>query len=371
MVKKRGAFTLIELLVVIAIIAVLIALLLPAVQQAREAARRTQCRNNLHQMGLAFHNYHDVHNTWWACELTTHNGSTTLYNSQGWGPGLLPYLDQQTVYNQWNNSVPFWNASNLNATATPIAAFVCPSTPSDSNTVSLTRTFTEASDLRTYPGATTNTGFTGLKAGKNDYLVYNKGGDAFMNTSYLDPNFGSSANDVAENSGPLGIEIDFAEGSNTSQTHALRFGHSLRDIIDGPSNTILVGELAGRSEYYVGRQLVAPTSTDPSTDVAYGQTIFGLGIWAADENWIRIDGTNPTTKVGLGSTGSVCAINCNNARYNRGNNSNSGSGFYSFHAGGAMFLMCDGAVKFINENIAVGTLNGLLTSYRGDRPGEF
>src|SRR5688572_5215649 len=101
MARQRNAgFTLIELLVVIAIIAVLISLLLPAVQQAREAARQAQCRNNLKQMGLAFHNYHDAHQTFPPAYLADYGNPaadpTTLDGPPGyaWGMLLLPYLDQ-------------------------------------------------------------------------------------------------------------------------------------------------------------------------------------------------------------------------------------------------------------------------------------
>src|SRR5690606_5643888 len=92
--RQAQGFTLIELLVVIAIIAVLIALLLPAVQQAREAARRTQCKNNLKQLGLALHNYHDVYNSF---PMGT---QTPLTGASSWRFALLPYLDQAVVYNQ-------------------------------------------------------------------------------------------------------------------------------------------------------------------------------------------------------------------------------------------------------------------------------
>lgn len=101
----RRGFTLIELLVVIAIIAVLIALLLPAVQQAQEAARRTQCKNNIKQLGLALHNYHDVYRTfptgWIAVENGRHNAHEGL-NGAGWGSMILPYLDQAPLYQKFN-----------------------------------------------------------------------------------------------------------------------------------------------------------------------------------------------------------------------------------------------------------------------------
>ena len=108
--KHRCGFTLIELLVVIAIIAVLIALLLPAVQQAREAARRSQCKNNLKQMGLGLHNYHETMNTF---PMGMSGWPFTLDGELwGWGTMILPQLDQSTLYNslsgfsQWNVSQP-------------------------------------------------------------------------------------------------------------------------------------------------------------------------------------------------------------------------------------------------------------------------
>src|SRR3954467_6733282 len=99
--KRQPGFTLIELLVVIAIIAVLIALLLPAVQQAREAARRTQCKNNLKQIGLALHNYHDITSTTFPCGYMGQTqvpgpsqGTLANYSGWGWMAMLLPQFDQ-------------------------------------------------------------------------------------------------------------------------------------------------------------------------------------------------------------------------------------------------------------------------------------
>src|SRR5437879_1131540 len=99
--RRRGGFTLIELLVVIAIIAVLIALLLPAVQQARESARRTQCKNNLKQIGLAMHNYHDAN-------LTFPYASTYFApgNKHTWVEFILPHIDQAPLYNSINFNIP-------------------------------------------------------------------------------------------------------------------------------------------------------------------------------------------------------------------------------------------------------------------------
>src|SRR5262245_48859233 len=107
--RPARGFTLIELLVVIAIIAILIALLLPAVQQAREAARRTSCKNNLKQLGIALHSYHDAHRTLPPGYLYRPNtGSTPPSNAAGfsWGAMSLPFLDQANLYQQFNWNVP-------------------------------------------------------------------------------------------------------------------------------------------------------------------------------------------------------------------------------------------------------------------------
>ena len=132
--RARG-FTLIELLVVIAIIAVLIALLLPAVQQAREAARRTQCRNNMHQIGLALHNYHDTHSTFPPAGIAG-NGSSTApcytsdsYMQSGWAL-LLPFLDETAIYNAINFSKAYHvageAAANTTAYAQQLNQLLCP-----------------------------------------------------------------------------------------------------------------------------------------------------------------------------------------------------------------------------------------------------
>jgi len=138
--SKRRGFTLVELLVVIAIIGILIALLLPAVQAAREAARRSQCTNNLKQMGLALHNYHDVQRSF---PLGAYAGPVTPVNLTGsnWRTALLPYLEQGTVYSKLSFGYDFCGCSgypfgggNGALSGLKIDAFVCPSSTVDAFT---------------------------------------------------------------------------------------------------------------------------------------------------------------------------------------------------------------------------------------------
>ncbi len=142
--QRPYGFTLIELLVVIAIIAILIALLLPAVQQAREAARRSQCKNNLKQLGLALHNYHDSHGVFppgWVARTPAGYSDANYCNTMGvnhqapWTVQILPFLDQAPLYQSFNLSLPF--SDNSNGTQAPngplvkrVTVYQCPSNPS-------------------------------------------------------------------------------------------------------------------------------------------------------------------------------------------------------------------------------------------------
>ncbi len=121
------AFSLIELLVVIALIAVLAGLLLPAVQKVREAACRTQCTNNLHQIGLALHHYHDVHQTFPPGGIEWRPGNDPTKRQLAWSAFILPYLDQETVYRKLDLTTAFDSAANAQGAAAVLPVYLCPS----------------------------------------------------------------------------------------------------------------------------------------------------------------------------------------------------------------------------------------------------
>ncbi len=128
--KRRDGFTLIELLVVIAIIAVLIALLLPAVQAAREAARRIQCVNDLKQLGIALHNYHDALSVLppgYIASRPFYDGETDTAPGWSWASMILPQLDNGPLYSSINVYLPIQASANTTATQTLLAALFCPS----------------------------------------------------------------------------------------------------------------------------------------------------------------------------------------------------------------------------------------------------
>ncbi len=202
--RRQRGFTLIELLVVIAIIAILIALLLPAVQQAREAARRSTCKNNLKQIGLAMHNYHDVHRTFPPGMIDVAVTSGQNHNLLGWGTFILPFVDQGPLYQQIDNNNGFdstqgaWQVA-LNSAGTP-APFI---------ETDLSRT-----SIPVYQCPSDTTGGTNAEIedyGTSTYVVC-----------------------VGELFEPSSTSLRGVFYTNSSTR--------MRDIIDGSSNTFLAGE---------------------------------------------------------------------------------------------------------------------------------
>jgi len=206
--RVRSGFTLIELLVVIAIIAVLIALLLPAVQQAREAARRSQCINNLKQLGLALHTYHDTMNVFPPGWLGVQGGGPNMQGPSGfaWGSHILPYLDQSPLYNQVNFNVSCIDPNNALARQAVISVLRCPTDPS-TNTWAMPQEGSPTTILTTLPTA-----------------------------NYVG-SFGTQGfEDICENP-------PFPAAQCTS--NGMFFHNSstrMRDVVDGTSNTVFLGE---------------------------------------------------------------------------------------------------------------------------------
>ncbi len=331
--QSRG-FTLVELLVVIAIIGVLVALLLPAVQAAREAARRSQCSNNMKQLGLGLHNYESTYKTFpfsWMVDAPA--GLGPGLNAQCWGIVVLPFIEQQPLFDSYDTSVPPFNeaaglgynatvvAANLAAVRTVVPTFLCPSAPGapDSRIYNLNY----APD---FPVTST--------AAPSDYCVASGVRAPYSTLAYA--NFS-----VSSREGALQFAGRFPGESSKSSRMA--------DITDGTSNTILLAERLGGDKIYIGRTIRTTTPYDLLGRANGG----GWGDILNGEHWPQGSVQNETAPVG-----GPCAINCTNRR---------GAGFYSFHPGGAMFLLADGSVTFISETVQPFIFASLITR-RGGEP---
>jgi prepilin-type N-terminal cleavage/methylation domain-containing protein len=330
--RKRG-FTLIELLVVIAIIAILVALLLPAVQQAREAARRSQCKANLKQIGIAMHNYVDTFSvlpmgftndyglgTSISGTAYQHKGSNVRNNAQwAWSAYILPYMDQAGAYAEIKVGEMFAAeamnvASARTVIAQPLPAFLCPTS-------------------------------TGLNITQNgEYRA-----KALNGTVY----------DVARAS--YAAVADDNEGNGRVLTHDARncsglfFNDSstpFRDITDGQSNVLMVGEKAWETQN--GRCNVK--------QIAGAATLYVTGA----SNQLTMENRGGGSALGIAGNGINVdsAQACNNLWDIK-------MTFSSNHAGGAHFVLADGAVLFLGENIDLTTYRRLAHKDDGNTLGDF
>ena len=277
--RYRHGFTLVELLVVIAIIAILIALLLPAVQAAREAARRTQCANNFKQIGVALHNYESVHGVFPPGQIYRHTAWTTGPNYYGasFQVYIQPYLEQGTIYDEidWNAAPDgVYAPENFHVGQLRIPILLCPSDPQDEP----------------------------LGGGPWFFWMTNVGGVADSQDAWFE----------------LGqVPVIDGDGMLMNLT-AIK----IRDVFDGTSNTLFVGEITGGG----------PGSVD-----GWSRVLFNL---FATANGINGFGTIP----GNG----VWRITWSDS-------------FSSYHPGGCHFVRVDGSVHFESENIDQAILTALTT----------
>jgi len=325
---KRG-FTLIELLVVIAIIAILIALLLPAVQQAREAARRSTCKNQLKQLGLALQNYHETHSAFpiGAGFVGTDAGGNEAGRRAPWTVLVLPYLEKSVLYNQFDFTAQFEaiyssapsSTANANASATVINSFRCPSYPDEDGL---------------------HSNYFGVMGGNPQT-----------------PSWSLSNGRAMWDNGVLYMN---------SKTR-------MRDITDGASNTFIVGE----TKYQLG--LNASTSW-PTLRFGWASTMRGganvpgtlAAATDASINCWKGYGHSGDTAFGAGSSvpGAQGTITSGGSTVSATNNLQ-GRAFGSFHTGGCHFAFVDGSVHFISENIHNQTYQYLAIRNDGQVIGEY
>jgi len=320
--RSRG-FTLIELLVVIAIIAVLIALLLPAVQQAREAARRTQCKNNMKQLGLSLQNYHDTYNVFPICYFDTSIGGGPInWRSESWITGVLPFMDQAPLFNLINFSYGLTNdprspgypanptapnPSNAWVAQQPLTVLKCPSD------LSLTQ-LGGRSD-----GGAGNFGTTCYKAcaGANwGWGTWQSGSTGV----YAQSRWGATSNGLDNGNGLLFRGWGFP------------YSTRIRDVADGTSNTFAMGEAIPN----------------------YSQ-------W----NWWWLNNaTTATCSIPLNALpqcGGAAGLSVNAGMQACAGDWPNNYAFWSMHTGGANFAMVDGSVTFISQNIDYNAYRSLAT----------
>ncbi len=312
---RRRGFTLIELLVVISIIGVLIALLLPAVQAAREAARRAQCVNNLKQLGIAIHNFHDTQGQ--MPVSTRPPGLTPLPRIAGLTL-LTQYLEQGNLYNAYNFSFTWGEPVNSTSVTTRLGTLVCPSSPRPER----------------LDGIPEVTPWTPTVNAVTDYS----------------PTIG-----VDERLLTAGL-VDGVGKGILSKNDKVR----IAEVTDGLSNTILYAESAGRP--YLYRRGNKQVGELPGSRV-------NAGGWARPASDFSVDGSSADGSVIPGPV----AINGTNGENVGGvtfphpyYGSEGTSEAYAFHPGGANFLFGDGSVKFVKDSIPIRVFAKLVTRAGGE-----
>jgi prepilin-type N-terminal cleavage/methylation domain-containing protein len=302
----RLGFTLIELLVVIAIIAVLIALLVPAVQRVREAAARTACTNNIKQIGLALHSYHDANKFFPPGYVSTAFPKLNIPNgaTHGWAVFILPYIEQADLAKIYRFDMDWADGLNSDVHETFISTFLCPSVTGVPQ-----RTVTGSYKGRTW------------KAACGDYAVNN------------------AINDALRDNGGLGFTDDLGP-AGSSAYHGVMRGNKVTkvsQITDGSSNTLLIAEDAGRPQRY--------HMNFPNSAAVTG------GAWCDRANeyithgWLTDKDASP----------GPCAVNCSNDNE-----------MYGFHSGGCMIVLADGSARMLYTDVNIRIVGRLITMSGGE-----
>jgi prepilin-type N-terminal cleavage/methylation domain-containing protein/prepilin-type processing-associated H-X9-DG protein len=369
--KRSAGFTLIELLVVIAIIAILISLLLPAVQAAREAARRAQCVNNLKQIGLATMNFESTFNQLPSDQMQLPTPDLNVdaqaaipQDCASYLTQILPYLEQQNIYNQINISQSTFNTANIppctgtgaihsgtnSAYSVVINGFLCPSTPS-----APTVNYFNAC-WGPYGNGGGDTCSPGVAVGGNPNVtnLNPPPTQIWARTDYFPiPGLHNSCLQAAglpqAYINAVGDNTDSGTLTNPMLTGTIR----MASITDGTSNTMMVAEDCGRPAGYNGfRQIYFYAPDNKLVDGVIEPVSAGGGAWADQFTYARLAGAQGRLN---GLRGGTCMVNCT-----------SDDEIFSFHPGGANALFADGSVHFLKDVSSVQLIATLVTRAGGE-----